>query len=145
MKALKNLGPKTLDQPQSIDEEVRPATHKKHKNEDHMCFVPEEATTNQEKHCREGDALAILKQHEIFMESQVKLASQHVELKANLQTVSSKRPSTEEADKHYALENAGMEGKGPRTVSKVVKNYRKRLKKKRSKGKPGSCLPQSNT
>ena len=44
---------------------------------------------------------------------QVKLASQHVELKANLPTVSSKRPSTEEVDKHYALENGGMEGKGP--------------------------------
>ena len=47
VKALKNLGSNTLDQPQSSDEEVRPATHKKHKTEDRMCFVPEEATTNE--------------------------------------------------------------------------------------------------
>ena len=145
MKALKNLGPKTLDQPQSSDEEVRPATHKKQKTEDHMCSAPEEATVNQDKDCREEDALAILKQHETFMESQVKLASRHVEMKANLPTVSSKRPSTEEVDIHCASENTGMEGKGPRTVPKVVKNYRKRLKKKHSKGKSVSCLPPSNT
>ena len=80
---------------------------------------------------RERDAISIQKQHQRFMEMQMKKAEQYIKREQELPTVSSKLSVEDSASGHSC--RPGMEGKGPRIVPQPVKNYRKRLKKKRNK------------
>ena len=140
MKAIKSLQRQRLDPDlSSSDEDLKSSAHKKHK----VCHGDKSAkgsTAVNTEQLREDTATAILKQHEKFMDAQVKLASQYLETKQELPTVSSKLPVEE--DMSSSLVKPGMEGKGPRIVPNVVKNYRKRLKKKRTKEKTHTTLPE---
>ena len=76
----------------------------------------------------ERDAIEIQKRHEEFIEKQTMTAEKYRKRKRQVSTVSSKTSVVD-------TESSWMEGKGPRTVPKSVKNYRKRLKKKHSRTK----------
>ena len=82
---------------------------------------------------REKAAINIQTQHEKFMDVQMKKAEQYRKRKRKLAAVSSKASVIESASMETC--RPGMEGKGPRLVPQSVKNYRKRLKKKRSRTK----------
>lgn len=139
MKAIRSLQQQRVDPDLgSSDDELKSSVPKKHKVW-HGDETATESTAVDTEQVREDAAAAILKQHEKFMEAQVKLASQYLEAKQELPTVSSKL-SVEE-DTSSSLVKPGMEGKGQRIVPNVVKNYRKRLKKKRAKEKTHSTFP----
>ena len=75
----------------------------------------------------------LLRKHEMFLETQARSAVQHLRRRQELATVSSKLSVEEDTSSQTAAIRLGMEGKGPRVVSKVVKNYRKKFKKKQKR------------
>lgn len=89
---------------------------------------PSPKRSRDDENDRERDALEIQRQHEQFMDTQEKKAELYVAKRRKLATVSSKETVVDSE-----LQRPGMEGKGPRIVPKSIKNYRKRLKKKKQK------------
>ena len=130
MKVMQRLQPHDVDSYPESSEDAETVCAKKQKLSDDV-----HQETLQDDQRSEREALDIQKQHQEFMEAQVKKAEQYKKRKRTLATVSSKLCVVESEP---ALScKPGMEGKGPRTrrVPQSEKNYRKRLKKKKSKTK----------
>lgn len=130
-KVIGQLAPLTLDS--DTDDDLGPTPRKKQKLQtiaSDTCMHREILEDDQQ---RERDAIDVQKQHQKFIETQIQRAGQYVKQKHELPTVSSKLSVVDPDNIPNPPCQPGMEGKGPRIVPQVVKNYRKRLKKKRRK------------
>ena len=136
-KVIEHLQPQELDSHSSSasDEDMQPTHLKRQKLQTDDKVHKGTVASDQ---LREREAIRIQKQHDKFMKVQAKLAGKYVERKRALSTVSSKLPVENTPSSSL---RQGMEGKGARVVPQVVKNYRKKLKKKRGKMKQGRLDP----
>ena len=126
-------------QPRNVDsdsDEFEPLRQKRSKIE-----TSDDVIQKSPEDDRERDAIEIQKRHEEFLEKQTRRAERYRQRVLKLTTVSSDASVVDADSSPHSSRPSEMEGRGPRTVPQSVKNYRKRLKKKRSKTKP--CEPNT--